>query len=447
MSIFTGLFNSRDKPKNQTAGSRYIFYMGGSSSGKAVTERSAMQMTAVYSCVRILSEAVAGLPLHFYRYTDDGGKEKAIDHPLYSLLHDEPNPEMTSFIFRETLMTHLLLWGNAYAQIIRNGKNEIIALYPLMPNKMDVSRDKSGQLYYTYVTQPEEAHTMKGNIVYLNPSEVLHIPGLGFDGLVGYSPIAMAKNAIGMAVACEEYGAKFFANGAAPGGVLEHPGTIKDPQRVRESWQSTFGGSGNSNKIAVLEEGMKYTPIGISPEQAQFLETRKFQINEIARIFRVPPHMVGDLEKSSFSNIEQQSLEFVKYTLDPWIVRWEQSIRRALLTPEEKKKYFVKFNLEGLLRGDYQSRMNGYAIGRQNGWMSANDIRELENQDRIPAEEGGDLYLVNGNMLPIKTIIERNDKSENEEVLELENNPGEESGNNDGENSVSQRHNSRGKLV
>lgn len=447
MSIFSGLFNSRDKPKNQTAGSRYAFYMGGSSSGKAVTERSAMQMTAVYSCVRILSEAVAGLPLHFYRYTDDGGKEKAIDHPLYSLLHDEPNPEMTSFVFRETLMTHLLLWGNAYAQIIRNGKNEIIALYPLMPNKMDVSRDKSGQLYYTYVTQPEEAHTMKGNIVYLNPSEVLHIPGLGFDGLVGYSPIAMAKNAIGMAVACEEYGAKFFANGAAPGGVLEHPGTIKDPQRVRESWQSTFGGSGNSNKVAVLEEGMKYTPIGISPEQAQFLETRKFQINEIARIFRVPPHMVGDLEKSSFSNIEQQSLEFVKYTLDPWIVRWEQSIRRALLSSEEKQKYFVKFNLEGLLRGDYQSRMNGYAIGRQNGWMSANDIRELENQDRIPAEEGGDLYLVNGNMLPIKTIIERNDKSENEEVLELENNTGEESGNNDGENSISQRHNSRGKLV
>ena len=442
MSIFSGLFNSRDKPKNQTAGSRYTFYLGGSSSGKTVTERSAMQMTAVYSCVRILSEAVAGLPLHFYRYTEDGGKEKAIDHPLYSLLHDEPNPEMTSFVFRETLMTHLLLWGNAYAQIIRNGKNEIIALYPLMPNKMDVSRDKSGQLYYTYVTQPEEAHTMKGTVVYLNPSEVLHIPGLGFDGLVGYSPIAMAKNAIGMAIACEEYGAKFFANGAAPGGVLEHPGTIKDPQRVRESWQSTFGGSGNSNKIAVLEEGMKYTPIGISPEQAQFLETRKFQINEIARIFRVPPHMVGDLEKSSFSNIEQQSLEFVKYTLDPWIVRWEQSIRRALLTPEEKKKYFVKFNLEGLLRGDYQSRMNGYAIGRQNGWMSANDIRELENQDRIPAEEGGDLYLVNGNMLPIKTIIERNDKSENEEVLELENNTGEESGNSDGENSVSQRHNS-----
>ena len=361
-----------------------------------------MQMTAVYSCVRILAEAVAGLPLHLYRYKEDGGKEKALDHPLYNLLHDEPNPEMSSFVFRETLMTHLLLWGNAYAQIIRNGKGEVIALYPLMPNRMVVDRDTKGRLYYQYTTSTEDAPTMKGVTVNLPPSDVLHIPGLGFDGLVGYSPIAMAKNAIGMAIACEEYGAKFFANGAAPGGVLEHPGTIKDPQRVREGWQSTFGGSGNSNKIAVLEEGMKYTPIGISPEQAQFLETRKFQVNEIARIFRVPPHMVGDLEKSSFSNIEQQSLEFVKYTLDPWVIRWEQTIHRSLLLPDEKSQYFVKFNLEGLLRGDYQSRMNGYAIGRQNGWMSANDIRELENLDRIPAEEGGDLYLINGNMLPLK---------------------------------------------
>ena len=208
----------------------------------------------------------------------------------------------------------------------------------------------------------------------------------------------MANNAIGMAIACEEYGAKFFVNGAAPSGVLEHPGTIRDPSRVRESWQSTFGGSANANKVAVLEEGMKYTPISISPNEAQFLETRKFQIDEIARIFRVPPHMVGDLEKSSFSNIEQQSLEFVKYTLDPWVARWEQAMVRALLTPEEKKTYFFKFNVDGLLRGDYQSRMNGYATARQNGWMSANDIRELENLDRIPEEAGGDLYLINGNM-------------------------------------------------
>ena len=453
MGIFSGLFKSRDKPTDSTVGSRYTFYMGGSTSGKTVTERSAMQMTAVYSCVRILAEAIAGLPLHVYRYNSDGGKEKAIDHSLYLILHDEPNPEMSSFVFRETLMTHLLLWGNAYAQIIRNSKGEVMALYPLMPNKMSVDRDENGQLYYQYLRSIDEVGG-KSETVILKPADVLHIPGLGFDGLVGYSPIAMAKNAIGLAIATEEYGAKFFANGAAPSGVLEHPGTIKDPQRVREAWQSQFGGSQNSGKIAVLEEGMKYTPISISPEQAQFLETRKFQINEIARIFRVPPHMVGDLEKSSFSNIEQQSLEFVKYTLDPWVIRWEQSIMRTLLTPEEKKSYFVKFNLEGLLRGDYQSRMNGYATARQNGWMSANDIRELENLDRIPAEAGGDLYLINGNMLPLQQAgafaNTQNDdgKEENtdEEVLEVEESgaDGDDSGT---EDPVPKRDNRRGKLV
>ena len=402
MGLFSGLFRARDAPQNRTSGSAYSFFMGGSTSGKRVNERTSMQMTAVYSCVRILSEAVAGLPLHFYKYTDNGGKEKAAGHPLYFLLHDEPNPEMTSFVFRETLMTHLLLWGNAYAQIIRNGKGEVIGLYPLMPDRMAVDRDSKGQLYYEYTVGMDDAPTVKGSTVILPPSEVLHIPGLGFDGLVGYSPIAMAKNAIGMAIACEEYGAKFFANGAQPSGVLEHPGTLKDPSKVRESWQSTFGGSHNANKVAVLEEGMKYTPISISPNEAQFLETRKFQIDEIARIFRVPPHMVGDLDKSSFSNIEQQSLEFVKYTLDPWVVRWEQSLTRSLLSTDEKKRFFVKFTLEGLLRGDYASRMSGYATARQNGWMSANDIRELENLDRIPAELGGDLYLINGNMLPLE---------------------------------------------
>jgi HK97 family phage portal protein len=426
MGLINKLFKSRDHPKidNRTVGSSYSFYMGGSSAGKNVNERSAMQMTAVYSCVRILAEAIAGLPLHLYRYKEDGGKERAIDNNLYHLLHDEPNKEMSSFIFRETLMTHLLLWGNAYAQIIRNGKGEVVALYPLMPNKMQVDRDENGELYYIYTRSSDEAKTMEGVTVYLTPRDVLHIPGLGFDGLVGYSPIAMAKNAIGLAIATEEYGAKFFANGAAPSGVLEHPGTIKDPSRLRENWNSTFGGSANSGKVAVLEEGMKYTPISISPEQAQFLETRKFQIDEIARIFRVPPHMVGDLEKSSFSNIEQQSLEFVKYTLDPWVIRWEQSLSRALLNEDEKRKYFFKFNLEGLLRGDYESRMSGYAVARQNGWMSANDIRELENMDKIPAEDGGDLYLINGNMLPLNKAgayanIEKEDTAD-EEILEMD---------------------------
>ncbi|MDD2497762.1 MAG: phage portal protein [Desulfitobacteriaceae bacterium] len=398
MGLLKNIFKARDKPENRTPGSSYSFFFGGSSSGKPVNEHTAMQMTAVYSCVRILAEAVAGLPLHLYKYTDNEGKEKALSHPLYFLLHDEPNPEMSSFVFRETLMSHLLLWGNAYAQIIRNGKGEVLALYPLMPNRMRVDRDSKGNLYYSYTRYQDEAPTMSGMTVTLRPSDVLHIPGLGFDGLVGYSPIAMAKNAIGLAMATEEYGAKFFANGAAPGGVLEHPGTIKDPQKVKDSWNMAYQGSSNAHRVAVLEEGMKYQPIGISPEQAQFLETRKFQINEIARIFRVPPHMVGDLEKSSFSNIEQQSLEFVKYTLDPWVIRWEQAISRSLLRMDEKKQLFAKFNVDGLLRGDYVSRMNGYATARQNGWMSANDIRELENLDRIPTELGGDLYLINGNM-------------------------------------------------
>ena len=382
MGFFSNLFRGRDAPSNSTAGSGYGFFMGSTASGKRVNARSAMQMTAVYSCVRILSEAVAGLPLQFYRYNDNGGKEKAVDHPLYFLLHDEPNPEMTSFVFRETLMTHLLLWGNAYSQIIRNGKGEIVALYPLMPDRMTVDRDEHGRLCYEYLvydgddvdgrtgTDPKA----NGKIVRLHPADVLHIPGLGFDGLVGYSPIAMAKNAIGLAIAAEEYGSKFYANGAAPSGVLEHPGT--------------------------------------------------FQIDEIARIFRVPPHMVGDLDKSSFSNIEQQSLEFVKYTLDPWVSRWEQAMVRALLSAEEKKKYFFKFNVDGLLRGDYQSRMTGYATARQNGWMSANDIRELENMDRIPEELGGDLYLINGNMTKLQDagIFAGSGKGKDtgEEVLELE---------------------------
>jgi len=404
MNIFSRFFKSRDKPENSLTGSYYTFLFGSTTSGKSVTESTAMQMTAVYSCVRILAEAVAGLPLHLYRYNASGGKEKATDHPLYFLLHDEPNPEMTSFSFRETLMSHLLLWGNAYAQIIRNGRGEVIALHPLMPNRMTVDRDANSRLYYLYSRTSEDAPTVNSRLsqVVLNPSDVLHIPGLGFDGLVGYSPIAMAKNAIGMAIACEEYGAKFFANGAAPGGVLEHPGVVKDPAKVRESWNSVYQGSTNSHRVAVLEEGMKYQAIGISPEQAQFLETRKFQINEIARIFRIPPHMIGDLEKSSFSNIEQQSLEFVKYTLDPWVVRWEQTMQRLLFTSEEKKQYFIKFNVDGLLRGDYQSRMNGYATGRQNGWLSANDIRELENLDRISPKLGGDLYLINGNMTKLE---------------------------------------------
>ena len=396
MSIFSGLFRSRDKPKNRVGGG-WNFLFGGTTSGKAVNERTAMQTSAVYACVRILAESVAGLPLHVYERTANGSKSTKPSHPLYRLLHDEPNREMTSFVFRETLMSHLLLWGNAYAQIIRDGRGFPIALYPLLPDRMAVDRNESGELVYTYQSDRGQVKLRREN--------VLHIPGLGFDGLIGYSPIAMAKNAVGLALATEDYGATFFANGANPGGVLEHPGVIKPEQadRLRESWQSQFGGA-NAHKVAVLEEGLKFHQMSIPPEQAQFLETRKFQINEIARIFRVPPHMVGDLEKSSFSNIEQQSLEFVKYTLDPWVVRWEQSLQQALILPSEKATIFIKFNLDGLLRGDYQSRMQGYSTGIQNGFMSVNDVRGLEDMNLLTAEEGGDLHFVNGNMVKLADV-------------------------------------------
>ena len=396
------LFKSRDKPQNYYIGTDFRYLFGPSTSGKLVNEFTAMQTTAVYACVRILAETLAALPLQMYCYTATG-KERVYNHPLYHLLHDEPNPEMTSFIFRETLMSHLLIWGNAYAQIIRDRLGRVQGLYPLRLDKMTVCRDERGKIFYLYTKTGDENPNIKpyGQVA-LQKEEVLHIPGLGFDGLVGYSPIAMARNAVGMTMACEEYGASFFANGASPSGVLEHPGVLKDPAKVRDSWNAVYRGTGNAHKVAVLEEGMKYQQIGIPPEEAQFLETRKFQLDEIARLYRIPPHMIGDLEKSSFNNIEQQSMEFVKYTLDPWVIRWEQAMQKALFLPEEKKQYFLKFNVNGLMRGDYESRMTGYSIGRQNGWLSANDIREMEDMNPVPDEEGGNLYLVNGSMTKLK---------------------------------------------
>lgn len=415
INIFSRLFKSRAEPKNSLFGSTYSFFFGSTSSGKIVNERTAMQTTAVYACVRILAETIASLPLHTYMNTESG-KEKARDHPIYYLLSDSPNPEMTSFVFRETLMGHLLLWGNSYSQIIRNGHGKVVALYPLLPDKMKVGRSENGEIYYLY--------TSEGKEYLLRNTEVLHIPGLGFDGLIGYSPIAMAKNAIGMALATEEYGAKFFSNGANPGGVLEHPGVVKDPHRIRDSWNQVYQGTSNAHRVAVLEEGMKFSPIGIPPEQAQFLETRKYQTEEICRIFRVPPHLVGDLERATFSNIEHQSISFVVHTIRPWLVRIEQSINKALFSEEERHKYFVSFLVEGLLRGDYESRMRGYSIGIQNGFMSPNDVRSLENMNPIPSDEGGNTYMVNGNMLKLKDVGVYANKNtggdENKEVLELD---------------------------
>jgi HK97 family phage portal protein len=406
-----GLF-SKKKPKaeNSLSTSKSIFW-GGSTAGTPVNEISAMQTAAVYSCVRVISETLAALPLHVYR-REDSGTRPIPAHHLYNLLHNAPNPEMTSFIFRETLMGHLLIYGNAFAQIMRDSAGRVTALYPLLPHKTDVWRGESGEIYYTYWCDRDEANARNSDKtgepggVTLRKDQVLHIPGLSFNGLVGYSPIALAKNAVGMAIATENYGAGFFANGANPGGVLEFPGDFgeKGVAHLRDAWEVIHRGVQNSGKIAVLESGMTYHPISVPPEQAQFLETRRFQLNEIARIFRVPPHMIGDLEKSSFSNIEQQSLEFVKYCINPWVERWEQTMWLNLILPSEKPTHLIKFNVDGLLRGDYETRMKGYATGIQNGFLCPNDVRKLENMNEIPAEEGGFNFMVNGNMVKLKDV-------------------------------------------
>ncbi len=383
------LLRTLSRVKNQVSDAP-TFRMGSSVSGTQVNERTALQSTAVYACVRIIAETVASLPLQVYRVVGEG-KEKAVDHTLYRILHDEPNPEMSSFSYREVLLTHLLLWGNSYSQILRSGRGEVLGLYPLLPDRVEPDRDKEGELFYVYRSA--------GQTHYLDASDVLHIPGLGFDGLVGYSPIALAKNAIGLTLSAEEYGNRFFANNATPSGVLTTAGVIKDPGKVREAWHTAYGGVRNSNRVAVLEEGLQYHPISLPNSDAQFLETRKFQIEEICRIYRVPPHLVADLSRASFSNIENQSISFVVHTIRPWLVRIEQAMNRKLFAEEER--CYVSFNAAALLRGDYKSRMDGYAIGMQNGFFSVNDIRRMENLDPIPSEEGGDLYLVNGNMVPL----------------------------------------------
>lgn len=390
------------KVTDRAAGSGNPFWFGQSTAGKVVNENTAMQTTAVYAAVRILAESIASLPLHVYRKGAEGNHVKAEDFSLFYLLRFKPNPEMTSFIFRETLMTHILLWGNGYGQILRNGRGEVVAIYPLLPSKMTVERDEKGQLYYRYLRNDQELPTMKGNTVILMPEDVLHIPGLGYDGLVGYSPISMTKNAIGLSLAAEEYGSKFFANGAAPAGVLEHPGVIKDVSKLRESWNSTFGGTANAGKVAILEEGLHFHPVSMSPQDSQLLETRQYQLTEIARIFRIPPHMLADLSKATYSNIEEQSLDFVKFTLTPWIARWEACLTDALLSREEQKQYEIRFNVDGLLRGDYKSRMEGYAVGINNGFLCPNDVRRLENLDLIPDEKGGNNFLIQGAMIKLE---------------------------------------------
>ena len=404
-----GFGNPRDAPalpdvRDNVRDSGTLFVFGRANSGEQVDEKSAMQIATVYACVRLLAESVAQLPLHLYKCTDDDGQEKAKNHPLYKILYREPNPEMTSFSFWEAMMTHLLLWGNAYAQVVRDGRNGILGLYPLLPENVEIDRTEKGELYYIYHAYTDEKPGETNKDINFRRDEILHIPGLGFNGLVGFSPIAMMKNALGTNIAVEKYGSSFFKNNGQPLGVLEHPGVLKDPQKIRDNWMDTYGGPNNAHKIALLEEGMQYKAISLPPEDSQFLSTREFGVEEICRIFRVPPHMVQDLKRATFSNIEHQAIDYVVHTLDPWLVRIEKAIVKDLLVEEEKDDYFPKFNVDGLLRGDYKSRMDGYSVGISTGIISPNEARRKENMPPLPEEEGGDFHIVNGTFIKLKDV-------------------------------------------
>ena len=372
----------------------FWYSVGGGETTKAgidVTEDTALQLGAVWACVRVIAEDLASLPLFIYRRTGKG-KERAMDHPAYRLLHDAPNPEMSAMQLREALQAHILTWGNCYIEIQRNIRGEPIALWPLRPDKMEVERSESNELQYVYSVNSER--------ITFDKSDILHIAGLGFNGLIGYSPITYHRETIGLGMAANEFGSRFFGGDATPRMVLKHPGFLKPEghKTLGERWQAAYGGSANSGKVAILEGGMDLTTVSIPNADAQYLETRKFEVAEIARIFRVPPHKIGDLERATFSNIEHQGIDYVVSTIRPWAVRWEQSINQRLLNGSEE--FFAEHLMDGLLRGDLQSRYAAYAVGRLWGWLSVNDIRSLENMNPI---KEGDAYLQPLNMVEVGT--------------------------------------------
>lgn len=379
------LFRRRELRSTVPISSWLSTYAPTSDAGVTVSQASAMRVNTVYACVSLISKTFASLPLQVFR-VDDGGKSPARDHPLWSLLHDAPNGRMTSFTWRQTQMAHLLLWGNAFAVIVRD--EGPARIYPVMPWDVTV-RDEAGAIVY-------DVRTSDGRARRYGSADMIHVVGLGFDGLVGRSPITeYARNTLGIAVATDQHAARTFANGARPAGILEHPGRLgpEAAKRLREQWAALYAGSENAGKTAVLEEGMKFHPVTINAEDSQLIETRKFTVEQIATAFGVPPHKVGSLERATFSNIEHQAIEFVTDCIRPWCVQWEQELKRKLALPESG--IAIEFNLEGLLRGDIKSRYEAYAIGRQNGWLSANDVRARENMNPI---DGGDQYLVPVNM-------------------------------------------------
>lgn len=376
------------------------WFAGGSanSAGIRVDQDTALTYSPFFAGVRVLAEDLAGLPLFLYERLEPRGKRRAKDHPLYTLLHDQPNPMMTSVQLRETLQGHALTWGNGVAQLVTNKRTGVIEeIWPLRPDRLRICIKRTGPGAFRRVYQYRD--DVNGIYATLLDDEVLHIGGLGFDGVRGYPVVELAANAIGLGLATEHHGAKVFSNGAAPGGALSHPGNLSPEARRRmaDDWENIHKGIDRAHRVAILEEGVTWQQVGVPNDSAQFLETRKLQVTEMARWLRLPSHKIQDLERATFSNIEQQQLDYVTSALNIWLVRWEQAILTQLLLPSERQRYFAEHLVDSLLRGDTAARYAAYAIGRNWGWLSANDVRDKENENPVP---GGDDYLVPLNMVP-----------------------------------------------
>lgn len=370
-----------------------------SASGVIVDQETALHYSAFFGGVRVISEDLGGLPLFVYERLERG-KRRATEHQLYGLLHDQPNDMMTSVQLRETLQGHALTWGDGVAYLVTHPRTGTIEeIWPLRPDRIRIKVRRMGngrfERFYDYFDE------VNGIAVRLRSDEVLHISGLGFNGVHGYSVVEHGRNSIGLGLATERYGSAFFGNGSRPGGVLSHPGEVPERARKRISadWENLHKGLDRAQRIAILEEGVTWQQIGIAPEDAQFLETRKLQVTEMARWLRLPPHKIGDLERATFANIEEQQLDYVTSALRIWLVRWEQAILTQLFAAEERRRFFAEHLVDGLLRGDTMKRYQAYAVGRNWGWLSADDVRELENQNPIP-EGRGEVYLVPLNMVP-----------------------------------------------
>ena len=364
-------------------------------SGVRVNEATAVRVPAVFAAVRVISETLAALPIHLYRKRDDGGRDMETGHRAAQLISGPPNPEMTSYTLKQATQGHVCLWGNGYWEIERDRAGRLKGFWPIQPDKVHFTRIDRKPVYV--VRMPQKTGLKD---VALRPEQVLHVKAFGGTGTMGTSPIWQCAEALGLALATEAHGAAFFGNGSTPGGVLTTEVPLKDEayQRLKKSWEQGHRGLDQAHRVAILEQGVKWEQTGMPARDAQMIETREFQISEIARIFRVPPHKIADLSKATFSNIEHQGIEFVVDTMLPWVVNWEKELDRRLLSDVERRRgLFFKFSLNGLLRGDTAARHQTYAIGRQWGYYSANDVRAFEELNPIP---DGDIYLSPGNMMP-----------------------------------------------